>query len=71
MLSDNDLRQRLEALEGEVTRLQDELKQKCEDNATLLHEIDMMRQQEASMSALFRGARPTVDGQRAHARMHA
>lgn len=52
--------QELAYLRGEVINLNKE-------NQNLLRTIQDMRQQEAAMAALFRGAQPTLEGRRAHA----
>lgn len=58
----------IQELEGEIARLTEELRLEREKNEGLEREIDAMRIQEANMAALFRGARPTIEGRIAHAR---
>ncbi len=59
----------IQELEAEVARLTEELEQEREKSAGLQRQIDAMRQQEASMAALFHGAQPTIEGRLAHARV--
>ena len=55
------------SLATENANLRAENERLARENVALQQLVDAMKQQSASMAALFRGAQPTLEGRRAHA----